>query len=189
MTPTEKLDRTAERGVPGSRGVKSRQTATSFKVRASKKRTNKYPGKADPTRDRRFGVTLPRPRKDPKKNLRKPDTSSGKYLRKYRKRSEKSSNRQISKAALFWPGKSAVPRHGRIRKNFVATYLSPRRGGGNWLHRARRAPRRLGMRPKWAIHLASNFQRKPGRNCWKRTKCKRRKRCRKILGQYETRLR
>ena len=25
MTPTEKLDRTAERGVPGSRGVKSRE--------------------------------------------------------------------------------------------------------------------------------------------------------------------
>ena len=203
MTSTEKLDRTAEQGVPGSRGAKSQQTATSFKVRASKKRTNKYPGEADPTRDRRFGATLPRPKKStvsagcvfscaeshPKEIPRKLDTRSRRYLRTYRRRTEKSSNHQISKPALFWPGKSAVSRLGRIRKNFVVTYLSPRRRGGNWLQRARRAPRKLGTRPKWAIHISSFVQRKPGRNCWKRTKYKRRKKCREILGQYETRLR
>ena len=79
MTTTEKLDRTAERRVPGSRGEESRETATSLKVRVSTKRTNKYPREADPAQETRFGATLPRSGKYPKKTLRKSGTSSGKY--------------------------------------------------------------------------------------------------------------
>ena len=45
MTLTRKLDRTAEQEVPDPRGAKSQQTAASFQVRTSKKKTNKYPGR------------------------------------------------------------------------------------------------------------------------------------------------
>ena len=148
MTLTRKLDRTAEQEVLDPRGAKSQQTAASFQVRTSKKRTNKYPGEAVPTRDRRFGATLPRTL--PKKIPGKLDTRARRYLRTLRRRTEKSSNHQISKPALVWPGKSAGFHLGRIRKNFVVTYISPWRRGGNWLQRARRAPRKLGKRPKWA---------------------------------------
>ena len=146
--------------------MKSRETATSLKVRASKKRTNKYPGEADPTQDRRFRATPP-PRTPPKKIPRKLDTRARRYLRTLRRRTEKSSNHQILKPALVWPGKSAGFFLGRIRKNFVVTYISQQRKGGNWLQRARRAPRKLGKRPKWA----------------------RRRKCRKMLEKYVTHLR
>ena len=166
MTSTRKIDRTAEQKVPGPRGAKSQQTTPSFQVRSSTKRTNKYPGEADPTQDRRFRATPP-PRTPPKKIPRKLDTRARRYLRTLRRKAKKSSNHQILKPALVWPGKRAGFFLGRIRKNFVVTYKSQQRKGGNWLQRARRAPRKLGERPKRA----------------------RRRKCRKRLEKYATHLR
>ena len=107
-TTTDRLDRAAlDENIQDPKKKSPEKTATSSKVRVSTRRTNKYPGEADPAEETRFEATSPRSGKYPKKTLRKSGTSSGKYSRKNRRKSgveEKSANNSVLKSASYWPG-------------------------------------------------------------------------------------
>ena len=208
-TTTDRLDRAAlDEELQDPEEKSPEKTATSSKVRVSTRRTNKYPGEADPAHETRFGATLPRSGKYPKKTLRKSGTSSGKYSRKNRRKSgveENSANYSVLKSASYWPGniseekekiRGAVPLNSKSknRKDLRKTCSSSKRGG-NWSRRAWQKiqyvwPQGLGMRPIWPIYLSSYFhRRKPERSRWKRTRCRKRRKNLKLLKKYMINLR
>ena len=168
-TTTDRLDRAAlDEELQDPEEKSPEKTATSSKVRVSTRRTNKYPGEADPAHETRFEATSPRSGKYPKKTLRKSGTSSGKYSRKNRRKSgveEKSANYSVLKSAAYWPGniseekekiRGAVPLNSKskIREDLRKTCSSSKRGG-NWSRRARQK-----IQYVWPRHISIEGSRK-----------------------------